>query len=116
MKITKMACLVKGIVDILLSLLIICATIKTHDDVLPRSIIAIILLCFGIFEIVDGIETKAKRLKREEELKVLAELYGLDKKEEENHREVDKTLDISPQIGMGWDKINRLGDYYKEEE
>ena len=28
----------------------------------------------------------------------------------------EKVLDIPPKIGMGWDKINRLGDYYKEEE
>ena len=28
----------------------------------------------------------------------------------------EKVLDIPPKISMGWDKINRLGDYYKEEE
>lgn len=37
-------------------------------------------------------------------------------KKGEDHQEPDKTLDISPKIGMGWDKINRIGDYYKEEE
>ena len=82
MKITKMTCLVKGIVDVLLSLLIVCVIIKTHDDKLPRIIIAIVLLFFGISEIVYSIETKAQRLKRKEELKALAELYGWNKKEE----------------------------------
>lgn len=38
--------------------------------------------------------------------------WNLDK----DDREVDKILGIPPKIGMGWDKINRLGDYYKEEE
>lgn len=33
-----------------------------------------------------------------------------------DQKEIDKVLGISPQIGIGWDKINRLGDYYKEEE
>lgn len=116
MRITKMSYFVKGIVDILLSLLVVCATILTHDDLLPRSIIAIMLLCLGISEIAISIETKAKRLKRKEELEALAELFGLNKKEEDDHREVDKILGISPQIGMGWDKVNKLEDYHKEEE
>lgn len=83
MKITKMTYFVKGIVDILLSLLIVCVTIKTHDGLLPRFIIAIMLLCLGIYEIVVSIETKAQRLRRKEELKALAELYGWNKKEDE---------------------------------
>lgn len=83
MKITKMAYFVKGIVDILLSLLIVCVIIKNHNGLLPRSIIALMLLCLGISEIVVSIETKTQRLKREEELKALAELYGWNKKEEE---------------------------------
>lgn len=82
MKIKKMSYFVKGIVDILLSLLIVCVMIKTHDDMLPRIIIAIVLLCFGISEIIYSIETKKQRLKRKEELKALAELYGWNKKEE----------------------------------
>ena len=83
MKIKKMTYFVKGIVDILLSLLIVCVIIKTHDGILPRIIIAIMLLCLGIYEIVVSIETKAQRLKRKEELKALAELYGWNKKEED---------------------------------
>lgn len=83
MKITKTSYFAKGIVDIFLSLLIVCVMIKTHDALLQCSIIAIMLLCFGISEIVISIETKAQRLRREEELKALAKLYGLDKKEEE---------------------------------
>ena len=83
MKITKMTYFVKGIVDISLSLLIVCVVIKTHDDLLPRFIIAIMLLCLGIYEIVVSIETKAQRLRRKEELKALAELYGWNKKEED---------------------------------
>lgn len=83
MKITKMTYFVKGIVDLLLSLLVVCVIIKTHDDLLPRSIIAIMLLCVGIFEIVVSVETKAQRLRRKEELKAVAELYGWDIKEEE---------------------------------
>ena len=35
---------------------------------------------------------------------------------DEENREVDKILGIPQKISMGWDKINRLGDYYKEEE
>lgn len=116
MKITKMTYFVKGIVDILLSLLVICVLIKTHDGLLPRSIIAIMSLCLGISEIVVSIETKTERLRRKKELEAIAELYGLNKKKEEDHQEVDKILGMSPQIGMGWDKINRLGDYYEEEE
>ena len=83
MKITKMSCFAKGIVDILLSLLIVFVMIKTHDGLLPRSIIAIMLLCLGIYEIVISIETKKQRLKRKEELEALAELYGWNIKEEE---------------------------------
>lgn len=79
MKITKMTHFVKGIVDVLLSLFVVCVIIKTHDDLLPRSIIAIMLLCVGVFEIVVSIETKAQRLRRKEELKA----YGWDIKEEE---------------------------------
>lgn len=83
MRITKMSYFMKGIVDILLSLLIVCVMIKTHDDLLKRSIIAIGILCLGISEIVSSIETKAQRQKRKEELKALAELYGWNKKEDE---------------------------------
>lgn len=83
MKITKMSYFVKGIVDILLSLLIVCVIIKNHNGLIPRSIIALMLLCLGISEIVGSIETKAQRLRRKEELEVLAELYGWNKKEEE---------------------------------
>ena len=82
MKIKKMTYFMKGIVDILLSLLIVCVAIKTHNNLLPRFIIAIMLLCLGISEIVVSIETKTQRLKRKEELKALAELYGWNKKEE----------------------------------
>lgn len=83
MKIKNMAYFVKGIVDILLSLLAFCAIIITRYAILPRSIIAIMLICLGIFEIVSSVETKAQRLKRKEELKALAELYGWNKKEDE---------------------------------
>lgn len=33
-----------------------------------------------------------------------------------DQKEVDKILGIPPKIGMGWDKINKLGDYHKEEK
>lgn len=52
--------------------------------------------------------------------KVIAKLRLLPYPEEANwnldeeNLEVDKILGIPPKIGMGWDKINRLGDYYKE--
>lgn len=82
MKIKKMAYFVKGIVDIFLSLLMVCVIIKNHNGLLPRSIIALMLLCLGISEIVVSIETKAQRLRRKEELEALAELYGWNKKEE----------------------------------
>lgn len=82
MKITKMTYFVKGIVDILLSLLIVCAIIKNHNGLLSRSIIALMLLCLGISEIVVSVETKKQRLRRKEELKAMAELYGWNKKEE----------------------------------
>lgn len=29
--------------------------------------------------------------------------------------DADKILDVPPKLGMGWDKINRLGDYKEEE-
>lgn len=83
MKITRKAYFVKGIVDILLSLLIVCVIIKNHNGLLPRSIIALMLLCLGISEIVVSIETKAQRQKRKEELKAMAKLFGWNKKEEE---------------------------------
>lgn len=82
MKIKKISYFVKGIVDILLSLLVFCVIIKTHYAILPRSIIAIMLICLGIFEIVSSVETKAQRLRRKEELEALAELYGWNNKEE----------------------------------
>lgn len=84
MKIKKMTYFVKGIVDILLSLLVVYVLIKTHYAMLPRSIVAIMLLCLGIFEIVSSIETKKQRLRRKEELKAMAELYGWNKKKEED--------------------------------
>lgn len=83
MKIKKMVYFVKGIVDILLSLLIVCVIIKNRNGLLPRSIIALMLLCLGISEIVVSIETKTQRLRRKEELEAMAELYGWNKKEEE---------------------------------
>lgn len=83
MKIKRMVYFVKGIVDILLALLIICVIIKTHKDLLPRIFAMVMLLCFGISEIVYSIETKTQRMKREEELKQMAELFGWNKKEEE---------------------------------
>lgn len=83
MKIKRMVYFVKGIIDILLALLIICVIIKTHKDLLLRIFAMIMLLFFGISEIVYSIETKAQRMKREEELKQMAELYGWIKKEEE---------------------------------
>lgn len=82
MKIKKISYFVKGIVDILLSLLVFCVTIRTRYAILPRSIVAIMLICLGIFEIVSSIETKAQRQKRKEELEAMAELYGWNKKEE----------------------------------
>ena len=84
MKITKMTYFVKGIVDILLSLIMVCVIIKNHNGLLPRSIIALMLLCLGISEIVGSIETKAQRLRRTEELEALAELYGWNRKEEDS--------------------------------
>lgn len=83
MKIKKMAYFVKGMVDMSLSLLIVCVVIKTHNGLLPRSIIALMLLCLGISEIVVSIETKAQHLRRKEELEALVELYGWNKKEED---------------------------------
>lgn len=47
---------------------------------------------------------------------VCSYLVGEAMKKGEGHHEPDKTLNVSPKIGMGWDKINRIGDYYKEEK
>lgn len=53
---------------------------------------------------------------------IIAKLRLLPYPEEANwnldwdQKDIDKVLGISPQIGIGWDKINRLGDYYKEEK
>lgn len=95
MKITKMTYFVKGIVDVLLSLLVVCVIIKTHDDLLPRSIIAIMLLCVGIFEIVVSIETKAQRLRKKEEAKLKrAQLHIMTlKKENEQLRAYNTDLE-----------------------
>lgn len=56
MKIKKMSYFVKGIIDILLSFLVVCVAIKTHYTIM--------LLCLGISEIVVSIETKTQRLRR----------------------------------------------------
>ena len=83
MKIKRMPYFVKGIIDILLAILIICVIIKTHKDLLLRISVMIMLLFFGISEIVYSIETKTQRMKREEELKQMAKLFGWNKEEEE---------------------------------
>lgn len=83
MKIKKVEYFVKGIADILLSLLMVSIILKNHNGLPPRSIIALIFLCLGISEIIISIETKKQRLKRKEELESMTERSGWDKKEEE---------------------------------
>lgn len=80
MRIKKAGKFILGIVDIFLGILLIIMVIINHKEI-HKIIIALMCLFAGYLMLCDSIETKAERMKREEELKEMAKLYGWDKEE-----------------------------------
>lgn len=69
---------VLGVVNILLSVTgtIICIV---HHKTRGFSMLGFVFAC-GVVNIIYGIETKAQRQKRKEELQAMAKMYGWDKR------------------------------------
>lgn len=79
MRIKNKGLLVLGILNIMISVIGVVILIARHKiDHIP--LLGICLVC-GINSIIDGVETKAQRQKRKEELQALAKLYNWNKEE-----------------------------------
>lgn len=82
MKITHKGRFISGVVDIILGITLIVIVLFNHLEA-HKLVISAMCLFAGVMTITNSVETKAQRLKRKEELEMSAELYGWNKKEEE---------------------------------
>lgn len=80
MKIKNTGKFILGIIDIFLSIFLTIIVVINHKEA-HKIIIALMCLFAGYIMLCEGIETKAERKQREEELKDMAKLYGWDKEE-----------------------------------
>ena len=81
MKIKRIGMFIFGVIDILLAITIVAFVIFGLREV-SRLLAAGICLVCGVNMVVKSIETKNQRLRRKEELKEMAKMFGWDKEEE----------------------------------
>ena len=79
MKIKDKGRFILGVFNILISITGLIILIVQHRT----ERIAILGICFvcGVISILDSVETKRQRQKREEELRAMAKMYGWDKRD-----------------------------------
>ncbi|MBR4880669.1 MAG: hypothetical protein IKU19_01975 [Clostridia bacterium] len=78
MRIINKSRFILGIINIILALILILLTIEKHT--MYRLILAAVCLFTGIMALIESIETKKQRQRREADLQEIRRLLGWDKK------------------------------------